>query len=508
MDYQSFKQKAEEGANLIPVYKEILADMETPVSAFQKIAMNAEYAYLLESVEGGENLGRYSFLGSNPFIIFRGKGNVVEVIRDGMVERFNGVDPLMHLLGFMNEFHPARVAELPGFFGGAVGYIGYDYVRCIENIPDANLDEIGLPDVLFVITDTMLVFDHVRHTIKVIANVWLRDDNIEKAYQEAMEKIAAIIEKLKQPLPAKNEIFPVGDIIPEIDIQSNVTKHEFVDNVLRAKEYIASGDVFQVVLSQRFSTAVKADALSLYRALRWVNPSPYMFLLKFGELSLIGSSPELLVSVEDGSVEARPIAGTRPRGGTKQEDEAYEKDLLSDPKELAEHVMLVDLGRNDIGRVCEYSSITLPEFEIIERYSHVMHMVTSVKGKLMQDKNYLDALRACFPAGTVTGAPKVRAMEIIDELEMSKRGAYAGCVGYFSFSGNMDTCITIRTMVMSEGKVFIQAGAGIVADSQPEKEYEETINKAKGMLKAVAIAEELRPVQSELITQRHKEHKG
>jgi len=262
------------------------------------------------------------------------------------------------------------------------------------------------------------------------------------------------------------------------------------------------------VLSQRFSTAVKADALSLYRALRWVNPSPYMFLLKFGELSLIGSSPELLVSVEDGSVEARPIAGTRPRGGTKQEDEAYEKDLLSDPKELAEHVMLVDLGRNDIGRVCEYSSITLPEFEIIERYSHVMHMVTSVKGKLMQDKNYLDALRACFPAGTVTGAPKVRAMEIIDELEMSKRGAYAGCVGYFSFSGNMDTCITIRTMVMSEGKVFIQAGAGIVADSQPEKEYEETINKAKGMLKAVAIAEELRPVQSELITQRHKEHKG
>lgn len=491
MDYQEFKQKAKEGANLIPVFKEILADMETPVSAFQKIATNTEYTYLLESVEGGESLGRYSFLGSNPFIIFRGKADMVEIIKDGVIERFDGVDPLMHLLKFMNVFHPARVTGLPRFFGGAVGYIGYDYVRCIENIPDTNPDEIGLPDVLFVITDTLLVFDHVRHTIKVVANVWLREEDIEKAYQEAMEKIDRIIEKLNQTLPIKNEIFPVPNIIPEIDIQSNITKSEFENNVLRAKEYIASGDVFQVVLSQRFSAPVTADALSLYRALRWVNPSPYMFLLKFGELSLIGSSPELLVRVEDGGVEARPIAGTRPRGETKLEDEAYEKELLSDPKELAEHVMLVDLGRNDIGRVCEYNSITLPEFEIIERYSHVMHMVTSVKGKLRHDKNYLDALRACFPAGTVTGAPKVRAMEIIDELEMSKRGAYAGCVGYFSFSGNMDTCITIRTMIMSDGKVFVQAGAGIVADSQPEKEYEETINKAKGMLKAVAIAEEL-----------------
>jgi anthranilate synthase component 1 len=494
MDYQDFKQKAKDGANLIPVYKEILADMETPVSAFQKIAMGTEYAYLLESVEGGESLGRYSFLGSNPFIIFQGKGNVVEVSRDGEIERFEGVDPLMHLLGFMNEFQSARLSDLSGlprFFGGAVGYIGYDYVRCIEDIPDTNSDPINLPDVLFVLTDTILVFDHVRHTIKVIANVWLKDDDIEGAYQGAMDKIAEIIERLKQILPPKNEIFPITDTISEIDIQSNVTKHEFENSVLKAKEYIAAGDIFQIVLSQRFQVPVNADALSLYRALRWVNPSPYMFLLKFGKLSLIGSSPELLVRVDEEIVETRPIAGTRPRGKNKQEDEFYEKDLLSDPKELAEHVMLVDLGRNDIGRVCEYSSITLPEFEIIERYSHVMHIVTSVKGKLAPDKNYLDALRACFPAGTVTGAPKVRAMEIIDELETSKRGPYAGCIGYFSFSGNMDTCITIRTMVMHEGTVYVQAGAGIVADSEPEKEYEETRNKAKGMLKAVAIAEQL-----------------
>ncbi|MBU0700632.1 anthranilate synthase component I [bacterium] len=492
MDCQDFKQKAKEGANLIPVYREILADMETPVSAFQKIAMNTEYSYLLESVEGGESIGRYSFLGSNPFIIFQGKGDVAEISRAGVVERFEGVDPLVHLLGFMNEFQSARLPELPRFFGGAVGYIGYDYVRCIENIPDTNPDSINLPDVLFVITDTILVFDHVRHTIKVVANVWLKnDDDIEKAYYEAINKITGIIERLKQPLPVRNEIFPVTDIVPEIDIQSNITKSEFESNALKAKEYIASGDIFQVVLSQRFQSPVRADALSLYRALRWVNPSPYMFLLKFGKLSLIGSSPELLVRVDDGVVETRPIAGTRPRGKTKQEDEAYEKDLLSDPKELAEHIMLVDLGRNDVGRVCEYNSITLPEFEIIEKYSHVMHMVTSVKGKLMQDKNYLDALRACFPAGTVTGAPKVRAMEIIDELETSKRGPYAGCIGYFGFSGNMDTCITIRTMVAYGEKVYVQAGAGIVADSQPEKEYEETVNKAKGMLKAVAIAEQL-----------------
>ncbi|MDI6780909.1 MAG: anthranilate synthase component I [bacterium] len=491
MNYHEFRQKAKDGANLIPVYKEILADMETPVSAFQKIALDTEYAYLLESVEGGESLGRYSFLGSNPFIIFRGKGNVVEVSRDGKVERFEGVDPLMHLLGFMNEFESARIPELPRFFGGAVGYIGYDYVRCIEDIPDTNQDLLNLPDVLFVITDTILVFDHVRHTIKVIANVWLRDGDIEEAYQGAMDKITGIIERLKQILPPKNEIFPITDTISEIDIQSNVTKQGFEISVLKAKEYISAGDIFQIVLSQRFQSPVKADALSLYRALRWVNPSPYMFLLKFGKLSLIGSSPELLVRVDEKIVETRPIAGTRPRGKNKEEDEFYEKDLLSDPKELAEHIMLVDLGRNDIGRVCEYSSIILPEFEIIERYSHVMHIVTSVKGKLMQDKNYLDALRACFPAGTVTGAPKVRAMEIIDELETSKRGPYAGCIGYFSFSGNMDTCITIRTMVMYEEKVYVQAGAGIVADSQPEKEYEETRNKAKGMLKAVAIAEQL-----------------
>ncbi|MBI4778354.1 anthranilate synthase component I [Candidatus Desantisbacteria bacterium] len=491
MDYQDFQQKAKDGANLIPVYKEIIADMETPVSAFQKIAMDTGYAYLLESVEGGESLGRYSFLGSNPFITFQGKGNVVEVSRDGKIERFEGVDPLMHLLGFMNEFQSARLPEFPRFFGGAVGYIGYDYVRCIEDIPDTNPDSINLPDVLFVITDTILVFDHVRHTIKVIANVWLRDDDIEAAYKRAMDKIAGIIERLKEPLPYRNEIFPVTNTIPEIDVQSNVTKSEFESQVLRIKEYIAAGDIFQTVLSQRFQVPVKADALSLYRALRWINPSPYMFLLKFGELSLIGSSPELLVRVDDGMVETRPIAGTRPRGKNKQEDEFYEKDLLADPKELAEHVMLVDLGRNDIGRVCEYSSITLPEFEIIERYSHVMHIVTSVKGKLAPDKNYLDALRACFPAGTVTGAPKVRAMEIIDELETSKRGPYAGCIGYFGFSGNMDTCITIRTMLMYERNVYIQAGAGIVADSEPEKEYEETRNKAKGMLKAVAIAEQL-----------------
>jgi anthranilate synthase component 1 len=492
-EYDEFRKKANAGANLIPVYKEILADMETPVSAFYKISRGKDYAYLLESVEGGENLGRYSFLGSNPSIIFEAKHNRMKITHHGKTKQVKVTDSLGYLLKFMDNFNTYETTtELPGFYGGAVGYVGYDYVRFIENIPDSNPDDLNLPDVLFIITDTMLVFDHVRHTIKVISNVWLDNQQIKEAYRNAVDSIERIIEELKQPLNMPDEIFSaISQQDENININSNVEKVEFEDWVCKAKQYITAGDIIQVVLSQRFCVPITTDTLTLYRALRWINPSPYMFLLKLGNMAMVGSSPELLVKVKDREVETRPIAGTRPRGITPQEDKQNELDLLSDPKELAEHIMLVDLGRNDIGKVCEYRSITLPEFKIIERYSHVMHIVTSVKGRLRKDKNYIDALRACFPAGTVTGAPKIRAMEIIDELETLRRGPYAGCVGYFSFSKNMDTCITIRTIVLHDNKAYIQAGAGIVADSQPEREYEETLNKAKGMLKAISIAEKM-----------------
>lgn len=480
---EEFRQKANQG-NLIPVYKEILGDLETPVSAFYKIS-DVKYAYLLESVEKGEKLGRYSFLGASPSIIFKSKGNQGVIIKEGQEETFDvGADPLIQLKKLMSQFKPVKVDGLPGFYGGAVGYLSYDYVRFIEELQDKNKDTLNLPDTFFVITDTILIFDHLLQTIKVVSNAYI-DKAPDLAYEEAIEKIEGIINKLQQPI--RNPKSKIQN--PKFPLQSNLTKDGFEEIVRGAKEYIKAGDIIQVVLSQRISGEIHCAPLTIYRALRKINPSPYMFYLKYDDVSIVGSSPEMLVKLEEGDVETRPIAGTRPRGINEDADDKYAKELLADPKENAEHIMLVDLGRNDIGRVCEYKSIHLPEFMVIEKYSHVMHIVTSVKGRLLPQYDAFSLLRACFPAGTVTGAPKVRAMEIIDEFEPERRGPYAGCVGYFGFSGNLDTCITIRTMIIKDGKVYFQAGAGIVADSDPETEYYETMNKLKCLIDAVELAE-------------------
>lgn len=485
-DKETFKQKANQG-NLIPVYKEILGDLETPVSAFCKINQTAPYAYLLESVEKGEKLGRYSFLGAEPAIIFKSKGSQGMIIKDGQEETFEVAnDPLIQLKNQMSQYKPVKVDGLPRFYGGAVGYLSYDYVRFIEELPDKNPDDLNLPDTFFVITDTILIFDHLLQTIKIVSNAYV-DKAPDLVYDEAREKIEGIISKLQKPrlyqkLKIQNSKF-------KISAQSNFTKEGFEKIVREAKEYIKKGDIIQVVLSQRISGDIQADPLTIYRALRKINPSPYMFYLKYDEVSIVGSSPEILVRLEEGEVETRPIAGTRPRGSNKKMDDAYAKELLADPKEKAEHIMLVDLGRNDIGRVCGYKTIHLPEFMVVEKYSHVMHIVSSVKGKISPQYDAFSLIRACFPAGTVTGAPKVRAMEIIDEFEPNRRGPYAGCVGYFSFSGNLDTCITIRTLIIKETKVYLQAGAGIVADSKPETEYDETMNKLKCLIDAVELAE-------------------
>jgi anthranilate synthase component 1 len=481
---EEFRQKANQG-NLIPVYKEILGDIQTPVAAFYKISEGVKYAYLLESVEKGEKLGRYSFLGAAPSIIFKSKANKGIIIKSDKEEIFNvGPDPLIQLKKLMSQYKPVKVDGLPRFYGGAVGYLSYDYVRFIEELPDNAKDDLNLPDTFFVITDTILIFDHLLQTIKVVSNAYI-DKDVDLAYNEAIEKIEDIINKLQQPIRITNYDLRTT----KSSLQSNFTKEEFENVVRGAKEYIKAGDIIQVVLSQRLMKEINTDPLSIYRALRRVNPSPYMFYLKYDDVNIVGSSPELLVRLEEGEVETRPIAGTRPRGSNEEADNEYAKELLADPKENAEHIMLVDLGRNDIGRVCEYKSIHLPEFMVIEKYSHVMHIVTSVKGRLLPQYDAFSLIRACFPAGTVTGAPKVRAMEIIDEFEPNRRGPYAGCVGYFSFSGNLDTCITIRTLVIKDDKVYLQAGAGIVADSNPETEYYETMNKLKCLINAVELAE-------------------
>jgi anthranilate synthase component 1 len=385
----------------------------------------------------------------------------------------------------MKEFKFVGVPGLPRFCGGLVGYIGYDMVRFFEKIPDRNADELGLPDMQFVLTDTILIFDHVDHKIKVVSNAMV-EDSPDTAYEEACRKIDAIFEKLSvgAPEPEAKKVFPGKDAE-----RSNFTEKEFCDIVRKAQEHIRRGDIIQVVLSQRLARKTKADGFTIYRALRSINPSPYMFYLKFGAHQVIGSSPEILVRCEEGTVEVRPIAGTRRRGYDSEEDLSLEKELLADPKERAEHIMLVDLGRNDIGRVCDFSSVQVTELMRVERYSHVMHIVSDVVGILKKDKDVFDLIRAAFPAGTVTGAPKVKAMELIDKFENTRRGPYAGCAGYISFSGNMDMCITIRTIVMSGENAYLQAGAGIVLDSDPKKEYQETLNKAKAMIKAVDFAE-------------------
>ncbi|MBI5166579.1 MAG: anthranilate synthase component I [candidate division NC10 bacterium] len=486
---EGFCQKAREG-NLIPVYKEILADMETPVSAFRKID-SGNYAFLLESVEGGEKWGRYSFLGSNPSLVFKSKGRSAEVISpQGPEKHFVERDPLDLLKGLLSRYRPVRVEGLPRFFGGMVGYLAYDMVRFFEELPDRTHDDMGLPDALFLLTDTLLIFDNVAHKIKVVSNAHLPEGSstrsLEEAYGEAKRKIDAIISSLRRPLGAP--LTALKSPVP-LGVRSNLTSDEFQKAVEAAKEYIKGGDAIQVVLSHRLQARTSADPFDIYRALLIVNPSPYMYYLRLGDLKIVGTSPEVLVRLEDGNIDLRPIAGTRPRGTDELQDQALAQELLADPKERAEHIMLVDLGRNDIGRVARIGSVRVSELMVIERYSHVMHIVSNVTGELQEGRDAFDLLRACFPAGTVTGAPKIRAMEIIEELEPTKRGPYAGAVGYFSFSGNMDTCITIRTILLKDGHAMVQAGAGIVADSQPEREYHETMSKAQAMLKAIEMAE-------------------
>jgi len=482
-DRKEFIKLAKKG-NVIPVYKEILADFDTPLSAFLKID-EGNFSYLLESVEGGEHMARYSFLGSAPSLVIESKGRNITVKRGEDIDAYTVSDPISEIKKIMEGFRFVSVRGLPRFCGGLVGYLGYDVVRFIEDIPDENPEDFDMPDMQLVLTDTILIFDHVDHRIKVVSNASTGADP-GKDHDEACAKIDRIIEKLRgieiEPREIKAEAVMA-------ETESNFTKKDFCKMVEKAKEYIRSGEVIQIVVSQRFKRETASDPFAIYRALRSINPSPYMYYLKFGEYRIIGSSPEILVRCEDGLVEVRPIAGTRVRGADEEEDRRLERELLSDEKEKAEHIMLVDLGRNDIGRVCEYSSVQPRELMRIERYSHVMHIVSDVVGRLRKDKDIYDLIRATFPAGTVTGAPKVRAMELIDELENKRRGPYAGCVGYISFSGNIDLCITIRTIVMNADIAYIQAGAGIVLDSVPEKEYQETVNKAKALIKAIEFSE-------------------
>ncbi len=486
--FNEFSRKAKDG-NLIPVYREVLADMETPVSAFRKID-SGNYAFLLESVEGGEKWARYSFLGSNPGLVFKAKGSRVEVITgDGTQFYQIDRDLLQPLKAILRQYRPVRVDGLPRFYGGMVGFLAYDIVRQFERLPAMTKDDLDLPDALFLLTDTLVIFDNVSHRIKVVSNAFVPEptqEHLRGAYDEAARKIDAIIGSLRRPLGVS--LAPAG-VEGELQLSSTMSREEFIQAVESAKEYVRAGDVLQAVISQRLSTKTSADPFNIYRALRIINPSPYMYYLRLGDLRLVGSSPEVLVRLEEGKIDLRPIAGTRPRGRDDEEDLALEQELLGDPKERAEHIMLVDLGRNDVGRVARTGSVMVTELMAVERYSHVMHIVSNIKGVLEDKHDAFDLLRACFPAGTVTGAPKIRAMEIIEELERVRRGPYAGAVGYFGFSGNMDTCITIRTVLIADGTAHVQAGAGIVADSDPEREYEETMNKAKGMIKAIEMAE-------------------
>jgi anthranilate synthase component 1 len=469
---EEVKQRKGEGT-LIPVYREIVADLETPVSAFLKISRGG-YSFLLESVEGGERLARYSFIGTEPYRVLATKSE-------------DKTNPLPLITEELKKYKMVPVADLPRFCGGAVGYLGYEVASRFEELPSPASDPLGLPEALFMFVDTMLVFDHVSHKIKVLSHVHL-DGDIDDEYQKAVDRIEDLAERLSQPLKPKHY---VKSPAPHRNnsLSSNFSREEFKAGVDKIKRYITAGEAIQVVLSQRLAQPVDVAPFEIYRALRSLNPSPYMFFLDFNDFHIIGASPEILVRVEDGMVMTRPLAGTRRRGKDLAEDTVLEQELRSDEKERAEHIMLVDLGRNDIGRVSEPGTVEVSDLMDVERYSHVMHLVTHVQGKLRHDLNIFDALQACFPAGTVSGAPKIRAMEIIAELEPEKRGPYAGAAGYFSFSGNMDMAIAIRTMIVSQGVAYVQAGCGVVYDSIPEHEYQETMNKAQALLKAIDQAE-------------------
>lgn len=480
-DFQTLTEKG----NLIPVYREIMADMDTPVSAFRKLD-DGRFSYLLESIEGGEKWGRYSFLGSSPSLIIRSKGNIVETIENGVTTSQTVADPLASIRDLLARFTPVEVEGLPRFFGGAVGYLGYDMVRYFENLPTNKPALIDAYDSYFLITDTIVIFDNMTQKIKVVSNAHLQGGlTPEEAYAEATNKIEAIVQRLRTPLSPDSRK-PAGS---PIELTSNVTREQYEASVEKAKEYVRAGDIIQVVPSQRFSGKLSADPFDIYRVMRTLNPSPYMFFLRLDDTIIAGASPEVMVRKEGTRVELRPIAGTRPRGATAVEDVRLAEELLADPKERAEHVMLVDLGRNDLGRVCTAGSVNVTELMVIERYSHVMHIVSNVQGELEKDRDAFDLVRAAFPAGTLSGAPKVRAMQIIDELEPVRREIYGGAVGYFSFSGNMDLAITIRTLVIKDGMVHLQAGGGVVADSDPAAEWQETVNKAMAARRAIEIAE-------------------
>ncbi len=483
-------QKIVESGMLVPIYRQLTADTLTPVNAYGRL-QPADSSFLFESVVGGEKIGRYSFLGVNPFMRITARGNSVEISRDGEINRFESANPLEELNRLLEDHKAIEVPGLPRFCGGAVGYAGYDVVRYVESLPDAPEDDRNLPDLMFEFYDRMVVFDHINKTVLVIAYARTGEADPEAEYLRACGLIDELCDRLCTPtgqlLPCDINVKASHPIEP---MSANFTQQRFEQSVDACKEYIKSGDIFQVVISQRLEVETSARPSDIYRALRVVNPSPFMFLLRTPEVNLIGSSPEIMVRVEDGETTIRPLAGTRPRGATEAEDKALAEDLLADPKERAEHVMLIDLARNDVGRIAQFGSVQLSEVMMVERYSHVMHITSNVTGQLRGELTALDALAAGLPAGTVSGAPKVRAMQIIDEIEPHRRGPYAGAVGYVDFTGNMDTCIALRTIVMTGQTAYIQAGAGIVADSVPEAEYQETLNKARGMLTAIAVAED------------------
>ncbi len=507
-DFATFSKLAE-GADYVPVYRRVLSDVLTPVSAFHKID-DGGCACLFESVIGGEKVGRYSFLAAQPFMSLDACGNKTTITHDpsnrepGRSTRGDAVEshsdnPLDVLRHSVQQVRVAEVPGLPPFTGGAVGYAGYDTVRYVERLPNAPTDDRELPDLSFAFYDHMIVFDNVQKTaiVVVLANVGSGSNKpdknetaLRKAYDDACRRVDEFVEKLSATSDslAPVDIETAGD--PHVAYDSNFTQPQFEAAVRKCNEYIRAGDIFQVVISQRLAVPLAVDAFEVYRTLRVVNPSPFMFFLRTPKCTLVGSSPEIMVRVVNGKVTVRPLAGTRRRGRTEEEDQRLAEELLADPKERAEHAMLVDLGRNDVGRVAQYGSVELSDVMVIERYSHVMHITSNVTGQLNDKFDAFDALAACLPAGTVSGAPKVRAMEIIDELEPHRRGPYAGAVGYIDFAGNMDTCIALRTIVVQDGTAYVQAGAGVVADSVPAHEYEETINKARGLLKAIEITEQ------------------
>lgn len=481
---EEFLSLAQQG-NIIPVFKEVTADIETPISLFKKVAQGPE-SFLLESVEGGERWGRFSFIGHRPRLLVKARGEEIELIRNGKQCGKFKASPLDYLKNLMHTFRAVPVEGLPRFFGGLVGYLSYDIVRFIEDLPTFKPDDVGMPDVAFMMPEQVMIYDNLTQTIKVVANIYVPEYvNHVVAYDQAVAQIDETLRLLGRPVPVSK---PKEKSKDKMILRANMERNRFEGMVQRAKQYIQDGEAIQVVVSQRFDTDLVAEPFDIYRALRRVNPSPYMYYLDFDGDVVIGASPEVLVRLENGRVALRPIAGTRPRGKNGEEDRRLEEELRADPKERAEHVMLVDLGRNDVGRVATVGTVEVSDLMVVEYYSHVMHLVSHVEGDLAPGLDMFDVLRASFPAGTVSGAPKVRAMEIIDELEPTRRGPYAGAVGYFSFSGNMDFCITIRTLLVRNGKVYLQVGAGIVADSVPKREYEETVDKGKALVKALEMA--------------------